>query len=50
MSASTGAPSASARYEGNIEDAKGTDVATAAAPPAQALAMTKLRRLRLTRD
>jgi len=46
MSASTGAPSASARSEGNIEAAKGTAVATADAPPAQALAMTRLRRLR----
>src|SRR5262245_28930636 len=47
MSASTGAPSALARSEGSIEAAKGTAVATAAAPPAQALAMTSVRRPRL---
>src|SRR2546428_5556189 len=44
ISASTGAPSASARSEGSIEATKGTAVPTAAAPPAQALAMTRLRR------
>src|SRR6478672_1062010 len=47
MSASTGAPSALARSEGSMEAAKGTAVATAAALPAQALAMTSVRRPRL---
>jgi len=43
-----GAPSASARSRATWKRSKGTAVATADAPPAQALAMTRLRRLRLT--